>query len=63
MLVFVPGRTFQSKTTFVAMPGAFHRVEHLKCGSLRKASGLLTNIRQGWKGLQVRNALAYYKLL
>jgi hypothetical protein len=36
-------------------------VEHLKGASLWEAPALKANIRLGWKGLPVKNALAYYE--
>jgi hypothetical protein len=36
-------------------------MEHLKGASLMQAPVLLAKIRQGWKGLQGTNTLAYFK--
>jgi hypothetical protein len=44
-------------------PGAYPRVEHLKCASLMKVLVLHTDIRLGWKSLPGTNTPAYYKKL
>jgi hypothetical protein len=41
--------------------GKARSLEHLKGASLRKAMGLLENIRLGWKLLPRTNTIAYYK--
>jgi hypothetical protein len=46
---------------FVGNAGAYPRVEHLKGASLGKTPAVSADIRQGLKGLQGTNALAYYE--
>jgi hypothetical protein len=40
-------------------PGAFPRVDHMKCASFWQHLAILANIRPGWKGLSGTNTLAY----
>ncbi len=60
MVVFVPGRPFQSSLS-VCKPRAYPMVEHSKGASLGKAPSLPANIRLGWNGLPGINTLAYYE--
>jgi hypothetical protein len=51
--MFVPGKPFQPSLMFVGESGEWS-------ASLGLAPALPANIRLGWKGLPVTNAVAYY---
>jgi hypothetical protein len=42
-----------------ARPGAYPKAEHLKGSSIGQAPALPTNIRLGWRVLQVTNTITY----
>jgi len=49
--VFVSGKPLQPSLRFLARPGAYPKVEHLKGASLCLAWAVCANITQGWNRL------------